>query len=155
MALTWIGALVDPPIAEHTTNNLARQLSKQLGFEGRAIEGLTLGAPVPLGDGRFGRIGGVVEKILDDGSSYGYRWQEAFTPFPPMTNAIVHTFHHTKNAGMKAEADVRCLVQVYGTGVAMLAVDPRSALAPLGTTLLGQTMDLTMHCDATMWQTKK
>ena len=141
-------------IAAHTTNNVGRQLSKQLGLEGQAIQSLTLGVPTLLPDGSYLREGGVVEKALGGKNDYGYRWQEAFWQMPEANNAIVHSFYHTKNAGKKMEADVRCLVWVYGGGTAALTVDPRSELAVFGPTLYGQTMDLTMHCDATMWQIK-
>lgn len=139
---------------EHTTQNLARKLTKQLGLEGKPIHSLTLGDVIPTPDGYSVRVGGVAEKVLDNGSQYGYRWQEQIFPNPTYIAPIVHTFYHTKNAGKKFEADVRCLVWVDGTGYAQLTVDPLSEAAVFGTVHTGQTMDLTMKCNATMWQIK-
>lgn len=138
--------------AEHTTANLVRKLSRQLGLEGEPIESLTLGDVVPTPNGYSVREGGVVEKVLGN-SDYGYQWQAKVLP-SPFVAPIAHTFYHTKNAGKKFEADVRCLVWVDGTGTAQLTVDPRSEAAVFGPKLNGQANQLTMRCNATMWQLK-
>lgn len=140
-------------IAEHTTKNLARQLAKQIGYEGHVIESLTLGTLIPTTSGYGVRAGGVVEKAFGNDRSYGYRWVDQVFPVSS-AGPIVHTYYHTKNAGKKGETDVRCGVARTGEGYIQLTVDPRSELAVLGTTLLGQSVDLTMECSATMRQFK-
>lgn len=140
---------------EHTTrSNAARQPVKQLGFEGAPIESMTLGEVVPTANGYSVRTGGVVEGNPNNSNRYGYRWQEQIVPNEPFAAPAVHSFYHTKNPGKKGEADVRCLISVVGTGYAQLTFDARSEAAVFGSTLTGQTVDLTMQCNATMWQIK-
>lgn len=140
-----------------TAGNEARQPVVQLGFEGATIDGMKLGDFAPSDDGHLVRVGGVVEKLSGDGSSYGYRWQELVDAEPttlvPVV-PVVHTFRHTKNDGKKAEADVRCMAAVHRKGEVQLTIDPRSEAAVFGSTLNGQSMDLDMSCEATMSQVK-
>ena len=140
-------------VAEHATPSLIRQLAKQIGYEGHAIESLTLGALMPTTSGYGVRAGAVVEKVFGDGRYYGYRWIEQVFPTSSV-GPIVHTYYHTKNAGKMGETDVRCGVLRTGEGYIQLTIDPQSDLAVFGTTLLGQSVDLTIDCSATMRQIK-
>jgi hypothetical protein len=141
-------------VVEHTDMNLLHKLVSQLGYEGNPIQSLTLGDVMPTLNGYAVRDGGVVEKVLEDGGEYGYRWHAMVVSFPTVVAPVVHTFYHTKNAGKRGEADVRCIVWVDGTGPAQLTVDPRSEAAVFGAELTGQANHLTMSCNATMWQIK-
>jgi len=141
-------------VVEHTDKNLLRKLVSQLGYEGNPIQSLTLGDVVPTPDGYAVRDGGVVEKVLGSSGGYGYRWHAMVVSFPTVVAPVVHTFYHTKNAGKRGEADVRCIVWVDGAGPAQLTVDPRSEAAVFGAELTGQARHLTMRCNVTMWQIK-
>jgi hypothetical protein len=141
-------------VAEHTDKNVFRKLAIQIGYEGSPIQSLTLGDVVPMPNGPAVRDGGVVEKALGNAGGYGYQWHAIVASFPTVVAPFVHTFYHTKNAGKRAETDVRCIIWVNGSGPAQLTVDPRSEAAVLGAQLNGQMNHLTMRCNATMSQIK-
>jgi hypothetical protein len=141
-------------VAEHTDKNAFRKLGIQMGYEGNPIQSLTLGDVVPTPNGYSVRDGGVVEKALGRAGGYGYRWHAEVVSFPTVVAPFVHTFYHTKNAGKRAETDVRCIVWINGGGAAELTVDPRSEVAVLGAQLTGQMNHLAMRCNAAMSQIK-
>jgi hypothetical protein len=142
-------------IFEQTTpENDVRLPVYQLGFEGWPIDSMMMGDAVPTANGYSVRVGGVVERDLRNGGQIGYQWQEQIFAHPPQAAPAAHSFYHTKNAGKMGQADVRCLIESVASGYMQLTVDPRSEVAVFGTTLTGQSMDLTMQCNATMWQVK-
>ncbi len=141
-------------VFEHTTPNLLRRLSGQLGVQGDPIDSLTLGDLVPTFGDYAVRAGGVIEKALGGFNGFGYQWQANALTIPTIIAPMVHTFYHTKNAGMKAESDVRCMVWINGTGTVQLTIDPRSQAAVFGSVLTGDANHLTMRCNATMSQIK-
>lgn len=137
-----------------STKNLVSKLATQLGFEGDVIESMALGEAIPNSEGGSVRSGEVVKKAAGN-ARYGYKWQATVLPIPTVVLPSAHTFYHTKSAGKKAEADVRCWGWIGGFGGSMqLTVDPLSEAAIFGRVLTGTSNHLTMKCDVAMSRIK-
>lgn len=140
-------------IEDQTTLNPLYHAFVQMGYNGQHFESQTLSPLVPV-PGGYARIGNVVERILEDGSTRGFQLQEAVTPNPMFVAPVAHTFMANRGT-KKASADVRCLIWSDGSGFVKLTADPGTTLSTFGSTLFGVTIDLNpMECNVTVIQEK-